>query len=422
MALSTLIFILIIAFIAFDFIFDNVLSSLNMRNWKAEVHPRMINHYPEEKYRLARLYAGEKNKVGFASSFFNIALIIIILFTGGFAFIDDKIAEFTMNPIFQSIFFFMLLAIASDLLNLPFQWHSVFVIEEKYGFNRSTKAIFWGDKLKSWILAAIIGGGLFWIIIKVYMWIPEYFWLIAWGIIMFFMMFMLLFYSNLIVPLFNKQKPLEDGELRDAIEKFASENNFKLDNIFVIDGSKRSTKANAYFTGLGPKKRIVLYDTLIAQHSYKELVAVLAHEIGHYKKKHSLSGFIISAVQMGLILFLFNLISKEPAVSEALGMKPSFHASLLVFGLLLSPINHILNIVGNLISRKNEYAADRYAIEKTQSDDLANALIKLSVENLSNLTPHPLYVFMHYSHPPLIQRLKELDRLMDSEQSKNVEN
>lgn len=413
MLTATLIFILIIVFLSFDFLFDNVLSWLSLKNWKDEVHPRMKDHYPEEKYRQAKSYSVEKNKLGAASSFFNFALIVILLFAGGFAFIDDKIVEFTMNPVLQSIFFFLVLAIASDVLNLPFQWHSVFVIEEKYGFNRSTKAIFWGDKLKSWILAAIIGGGLFWIIIKVYVWIPEYFWLIAWGIIMFFMMFMLLFYSNLIVPLFNKQKPLEDGELRNAIEKFASENNFKLDNIYVIDGSKRSTKANAYFTGLGPKKRIVLYDTLIAQHSYKELVAVLAHEIGHYKKKHSLSGFIISAVQMGLILFLFNLISKEPAVSEALGMKPSFHASLLIFGLLLSPINHILNIVGNLISRQNEYAADRYAIEKTKSDDLANALIKLSVENLSNLTPHPLYVFFNYSHPPLLKRLMALDQLLE---------
>ncbi|MBN2729812.1 MAG: M48 family metallopeptidase [Bacteroidales bacterium] len=422
MELAQIIFILIVAFLVFDFMLDNVLSFLNMRNWKTEVHPRMKDHYPEEKYQRAREYAGEKRKLGLAATTMNVAIIIIMLFAGGFALVDEKIAENISNPIWQSIIFFGILGFASDILNLPFAHHSVFVIEEKYGFNRSTKGTFWGDKFKSWFLAAFIGGGLFWIIIKIYFWIPEYFWLITWGVITFFMLFMTLFYSNLIVPMFNKQKPLEEGELRDEIEAFARKNNFKLDNIFVIDGSKRSTKANAYFTGLGPKKRIVLYDTLIAQHSYKELVAILAHEIGHYKKKHSLSGFIISTLQIGLMLFLFNYIATEPAVPAALGMNPSFHASLLVFGMLLSPVNHILSMLGNVLSRKHEFQADRYAFEKTRSDDLGNALIKLSVENLSNLTPHPLYVYMHYSHPPLIQRLEALDRLMDAEKRGNVEN
>jgi len=422
MAPETLIFILIIAFLIFDFLADTILSYLNMRSWKDKVHPRMQGYYPEEKYKKARAYASEKNKVGFASTFLNFSIILIMLFAGGFAFVDSKIAEIISNPLWQSIAFFMVLAIVSDILNLPFQWHSVFVIEEKYGFNRSTKGTFWGDKIKSWLLSGIIGGGLFWIIIKVYMWIPEYFWLAAWGIIVFFMMFMLLFYSNLIVPLFNKQKPLEEGELRDEIENFAKKNNFKLDNIYVIDGSKRSTKANAYFTGLGPKKRIVLYDTLISQHSYKELVAILAHEIGHYKKKHSLVGFIASAINIGFFLFLFNLISTEPAVSKAIGMQPSFHANLLVFGLLISPLNLILGTIGNVLSRKHEFAADHYAFEKTKTEDLANALIKLSVENLGSLTPHPLYVYVNYSHPPVIKRLKALDRLLEIPQLEYVEN
>lgn len=418
--MESLIFIFIIAFLLFDFLFDNLLSWLNVRNWKTTIHSRLKEYYPEKKYLNARSYAKEKDRLSFISSTFNLALILILLFSGGFAFIDQKIALFTTNPAFRAIIFFLSIALAADILGIAFQWHAVFGIEEKYGFNRSTVKIFFTDKIKSYLLAALLGGALFWIIVKIYFAIPDYFWLVTWGVITFFMLFMMLFYSNLIVPLFNKQKPLEEGELRDEIEAFAAKNNFKLDNIYVINGSKRSTKANAYFTGLGPKKRIVLYDTLIAQHTYKELVAILAHEIGHYKKKHTLLGLFTGSIQMLLILFLFNLIVKEPAVSKAIGMETSFHAGLLVFGLLLSPLNLILSMIGNSISRKNEFAADSFAFEKTKSDDLANALIKLSVENLSNLNPHPLYVFFNYGHPPLLKRLENLDTLKEIEDKKEI--
>jgi STE24 endopeptidase len=221
-----------------------------------------------------------------------------------------------------------------------------------------------------------------------------------------------MFYSNLIVPLFNKQKPLEAGPLRDAIEEFSIKAGFKLKNIYVIDGSKRSSKANAYFTGLGAKKRIVLYDTLINDHSIEELVAVLAHEIGHYKKKHTITGMILSILQTGLMLFILGIFINNPLLSEALGAKnPSFHMGLIAFGLLYSPFSLILGLITNSISRKNEYAADRFSGEKYSAVALSDALIKLSVNNLSNLRPHPVYVFFYYSHPPLLKRLAALAKI-----------
>jgi STE24 endopeptidase len=235
------------------------------------------------------------------------------------------------------------------------------------------------------------------------------FWLYAWILATVFSIFMAMFYSSFIVPLFNKQTPLEEGELRDAISAFSEKVGFRLNNIFVIDGSKRSTKANAYFTGLGPKKRIVLYDTLIKDLSTKEIVAVLAHEIGHYKKKHTLTGMIAGIIQTGLTLFILSLFIGNPALSAALGSdQPSFHMGLIAFGILYSPISLLAGLLMNYVSRRNEYAADRYVKENYDSGELAGALKKLSSKNLSNLTPHPVYVYFHYSHPTLLQRVRAL--------------
>jgi STE24 endopeptidase len=235
------------------------------------------------------------------------------------------------------------------------------------------------------------------------------FWIYAWILISAFSIFMAMFYSNLIVPLFNKQTPLEEGELRHAIQRFSNKVGFKLDNIFVINGSKRSTKANAYFTGFGSKKRIVLYDTLIKEMEPDEIVAVLAHEIGHYKKKHVIQGLIIGLVQSGIVLFIFSLLINNKNLSQALGVEvPNFHIGLVAFGVLYTPVSFVLGIFMNLLSRKNEYQADAFAAQNFNPESLASALKKLSVKNLSNLTPHPKYVFFHYSHPTLLQRLQHL--------------
>jgi STE24 endopeptidase len=308
-----------------------------------------------------------------------------------------------------SLIFFGIIGLGMDIISTPFDIYDTFVIEKKYGFNRTSIKTYILDKFKSWMIGAIIGGGLLSLIIYIYNLTPEYFWLLAWAVITVFTVFMNMFYSTLIVPLFNKQKPLEDGELKDAIMNFASSTNFKIDNIYVIDGSKRSSKANAYFSGLGPKKRVVLYDTLIEEMETEEIVAVLAHEIGHFKKKHIITNLLMSLFLTGVSLFLLGLFLQYDLFALALGVEQaSFHAGLIAFGIIFSPLSTVTGLLGNLISRKHEYEADDFAKYNYNASSLISGLKKLTSHNLGNLTPHPAYVFVHYSHPPLLARLKNL--------------
>jgi STE24 endopeptidase len=306
--------------------------------------------------------------------------------------------------------FFGVLGFAADILSTPFSVYGTFVIEEKFGFNKTTIKTFILDKLKGYLLSAIIGGGLLMFILWAWLSTGNWFWVIVLGGMSAFMIFMAMFYTQLIVPLFNKQTPLEEGELRNAINDFANKAGFKLKNVFVIDGSRRSTKANAYFSGLGPKKRIVLYDTLMNDLEKDEIVAVLAHEVGHYKKKHVLKGMVMSIVQSALMIFLLSIAIGQPVLSQAIGAEEaSFYMGLIAFGLLFSPISFITGIFSNMLSRKYEYQADHYAKNYGLGKKLIGSLIKLSVKNLSNLTPHPAYVFFHYSHPTLLQRKKVIE-------------
>jgi STE24 endopeptidase len=365
--------------------------------------------YDEDKYRKSQDYMKVNQRFGTMTSTFSLILILAMLLLGGFGFVDQLVRQFTSHPILVTILFFGILGIASDLISIPFQLYDTFVIEEKFGFNRTTPLVFVVDKIKGWLLSIVIGGGLLAAFVWFYNSAGPNFWLYAWVLFTGFSIFMSMFYSTLIVPLFNKQTPLQEGELRSAIEGFSNKTGFKLDNIFVIDGSKRSSKANAYFSGLGPKKRIVLYDTLINDHTTEELVAVLAHEIGHYKKKHTLKGMGVSVITTGLMLFLLGLFINIPELSLAVGgNQASFHLGILAFGLLYSPISMILGILGNILSRKYEYEADAFAATHYESEPLMDALKKLSVNNLSNLRPHPVNVFIGYSHPPLLQRLDHL--------------
>jgi STE24 endopeptidase len=331
---------------------------------------------------------------------------MLFLFFGGFALINEWAMQISDNAIIQSLIFFAILGLGSSLINLPFGIYGTFVIEERFGFNKTTPKIFILDIFKSMLLSVLIGGPLLALIMWIYSVAGTYFWLYAWMVSSAFMIFMTMFYTSLILPLFNKQTPLEEGELRHAIEAFSEKAGFTLDNIFVMDGSKRSTKANAFFSGLGARKRIVLYDTLINDLETEEIVAVLAHEVGHYKLKHTLWGTITSVVQTGVLLFVFGLVVGSPLLSQALGVaEPNFHIGMLAFGLLYSPVSFVTGIIMSFVSRKNEYAADAYAVSFRLGEQLIKGLKTISVNALSNLTPHPVYVFFHYSHPPLLERI-----------------
>jgi len=410
--MANILFILIIAFLVADYILDRWLDHLNSLYWSNELPDELQGIYDSEKYRKSQDYTKAQHKFSLLVSSLSFLFILVFLYFKGFAVVDELARSYSSNNIVIALIFFGILGFAADILSTPFQLYGQFVIEEKFGFNKTTWKTYILDKLKGWLLGVFIGGGLLSLIIWIYNSTGAYFWLVAWAVIVSFMIFMMMFYSSLIVPLFNKQTPLEDGELKNAIKEFADKAGFKLDNIFVIDGSKRSTKANAYFSGLGAKKRIVLFDTLIKDHTTEELVAVLAHEIGHYKMKHTLKGMIMSVIQTGIMLYIISLFIGNPVLSQALGAQQgSFHMGILAFGLLYSPLSLLLGIMMNSISRKYEFQADRFAGENYNPKALQEALIKLSVNNLSNLRPHPTYVFFHYSHPPLLQRLKALDEI-----------
>ncbi|WP_282013999.1 M48 family metallopeptidase [Marinifilum flexuosum] len=407
---AAIILYIILFILSFDFILERVLDILNLRKWTPTLPKVLEGIYEKEKYLKSQEYQKEKYKLSLISSVISFATSFLMIALGGFAWVDELVREYTTNPIWLALLFFGVIMMASSVISLPFSYYSTFVIEEKYGFNRTTLKTFILDLIKGGILGMLIGGGLLALLIWIYLQTTNNFWWMAWTVLAVFMIFMTMFYSSLIVPLFNKQTPLEDGELKDEIQKFAHKTGFKLDNVFVMDGSKRSSKGNAYFSGLGAKKRIVLFDTLISELSTKEIVAVLAHEIGHYKKKHTRSGIILSLLQTGLMFYIFSLFIGNENLSSALGAEQhAFHLGLIAFGILYSPISTVLGLGMNLLSRANEYQADEYAKQHYDGQSLGDALIKLSVSTLSNLTPHKAYVFFYYSHPTLLQRLKAIN-------------
>jgi STE24 endopeptidase len=401
---------LIIAIVTVSFVFDQVLDYINLKAMRSDLPDEVASFYDREKYARSQAYHKELARFGFLTSGFSFLLSLVMLLVGGFGWVDGLLRPHIENEILLALAFFGVLGIASDVLTIPFQWYGTFVIEEKYGFNKTTTKTFVTDKLKGYVLGAIIGGGLLSALIYLVNAIGANFWIWFVLIAALFMLFMNMFYTTLILPLFNKLTPLQDGELKSTIEEFSRKINFPITNIFVIDGSKRSKKANAFFSGIGKKKKIVLYDTLIANHTTEELVAVLAHEVGHYKKKHIVQGYALSVVQIVFTLFVLSLMVFNENLSIALGgQKHAIHLNLIAFTILFSPISGITGLFMNMYSRKNEFEADAYAKETFSGKALANALKKLSVDNLSNLYPHPAYVFFHYSHPPLLKRLERID-------------
>lgn len=408
-AMPQFLFLAIIFILVADFGFERYLAYLNIKNAKIDLPEILRNIYDHEKYKKQQLYFRTNSRFGMLTSTFSFLVIILMVVFRGFGWVDQLVQIYVQSPVWTPILFFGLLFFANDILSIPFDLYDTFVIEQKFGFNKVTPKIFILDKLKGYGLTVIIGGGILYVILLIYTLTPEYFWLLAWAVVTVFSLFMTMFYSEVIVPLFNKQTPLQEGELRTEIEKFALKSGFNLTNIFVIDGSKRSTKANAYFSGLGSKKRIVLYDTLMDNLSTEEIVAVLAHEVGHYKLKHTLINFMVSIPTTLILFFVFGLILQSDSLAQALGgTDASFHLNALAFSILYSPISLILDIATNVLSRKFEYQADAFAAKYGYAPQLESGLKKLSATSLSNLMPHPVYVFFHYSHPTLYQRISKL--------------
>lgn len=407
--------ILLLVILASDFIFETVLDWVNARH-QPESLPKVIEGlYSKDEFDNAQAYQNANFKIGLISSVTSFVMYFVVISTGALGAFSDWLTLQWISPYVIFLTFFGSIMIVTDLLGLPISLYKTFVIESKFGFNKMTVKTFFLDKIKGYAIAGLIGSAMVWVFLHLIDWLNEDFWLFFWGVITIILVFVNMFYTSLIVPLFNKLEPLEDGELREAIELYSKKVNFPLTNIYVINGSKRSTKANAYFSGLGPNKKIVLYDTLINNHTTEELVAVLAHEVGHFKRKHIISGLGLSILQMGLILFVLSFFIFNENLSKALGASElAIHLNLIAFSMLFTPISKISGLLMSLFSRKNEYEADAFAAETSDSKALSSALKTLSTKNLSNLTPHPSYVFFHYSHPPLVARLNALEELNDS--------
>ncbi len=391
------------------YLFDQLLDYLNLKAQRKDIPIVVEGFYNKEKYQKSLDYQKDQTHFSFIIAAFSFLLSLGMLVFGGFGWVDSVLRPFFTNEIILALIFFGSIIITSDILTIPFQWYGTFVIEEKYGFNKTTVKTFIADKLKGYLLGALVGSALLSVLIYLINSIGPNFWIWFALLSAAFTFCMSMFYASLILPLFNKLTPLADGELKTAIETFAQKVNFPLDNVFVMDGSKRSAKANAFFSGIGKKKKIVLYDTLITNHATEELVAVLAHEVGHFKKKHIIWSYLISIMQIFILLFILSKMVFHENLSIALGgSQQAIHLNLIAFTILFSPISAITGLFMSMLSRKNEFEADAYAKETFNGNALSNALKRLSVDSLSNLYPHPAYVFFHYSHPPLLKRLNAL--------------
>lgn len=407
----TTLFYIIIAIISINFIVDKILDALNAQRYHDKIPEILSGVYEQDAYQKSMDYKTTNYKFGIWSSLFSFVLTLGFLVLDGFEYVDNIARSLSNNEIVIALIFFGIIMLASDIISTPFSYYKTFVIEERFGFNKTTKKTFITDKLKGLLMMVVIGGGILALIVWFYQLTGNQFWLYTWAVIIAFTVIMNMFYAKIIVPLFNKQTPLETGSLRDKIAEYAQSVGFNLKNIFVIDGSKRSTKANAYFSGFGKEKRITLYDTLVSDLEEDEIVAVLAHEVGHYKRKHIIFNLVTSIALTGLTLYILSIFIANPLLSNAIGVNvPSFHAGLVAFGLLYSPISEITGLIMNYFSRKFEYQADDYAKTTYKAEPLISGLKKLSKNSLSNLTPHPAYVFMHYSHPTLLERIQNLEK------------
>lgn len=408
------IYLVIILFIIIgSYLLDTVVETVNVRHARTDLPEEYEGYYDAETYRKAQNYLKENTRFGIITDTVTMPIMIAFILVGGFNLVDQFARSFQFGPIPTGLVFAGVLLLAFQMISIPFSIYNTFVIEEKYGFNRTTVRMFTLDILKSWLLGAVIGGVVFSIVLWLFDKAGDWAWAYCWVVVALFQVVLVFVAPVVILPLFNKFYPLGDGELKTAIENYAKSQDFKMKGVFKMDASKRSTKSNAFFTSFGRFRRIVLFDTLIKRHTLDELVSVLAHETGHYKKKHILKSILMSIITTGLLFFLLSLFINNEGLFSAFKMQNiSIYASLFFFAFLYAPIEMVLSIFSNILSRKHEYEADAYAVSTYgKPESMISGLKKLTVDNLSNLTPHPLKVFLSYSHPPVLERIHAIRRM-----------
>ena len=414
MSTSDLLFVGIVLFVLIDFLMGSTLDYLNERAKAQPLSTVGSEIYNPAEYAKSMAYGSAKYRFEAFTGLITLAVSISAITLGWFAWLDGQLRDRYSNDLLITVLFIGVLILLVSIATLPSNYYSTFVIEEKYGFNKSTKALFFQDSVKQILLSLGLGLPLIYAVAWIYQELESQFWIVAWLLFVAFSLFMFIFGTRIFLPMFNKLKPLPDGELRSAVEDYCQKQGFPLSKLYEMDASKRSTKLNAFFSGMGKVKIIGLYDTLIEKLTTEETVAVLAHEVGHYKRKHVYSMFIFSNLQTLVILSLMGWLLGNPNLSKALGSDiQSFHLSMIAFFLLFTPVSTVLGLVNNSFSRRNEYQADQYSIDTYPGarEHMYNALKKLARESLSNLNPHPLYVKVHYSHPPILERLANLKKV-----------
>ena len=410
--MENLYYYIIIFAIIIEYLLSSISSILDIKNITPTIPSDFKKAYDQEKYILSQDYLKARTSFGLFSSSFSLILIMIVIHSDIFGLLDQFVRGQSDSYILQGLLFIGIIYFFQDIVSLPFSIYHTFVIEERFGFNKTTLNLFIIDKIKGYAIFIILGSIVISPILYFFHVYGDIGWLIAWSILTAFMIAVQPLFVHVIAPMFNKFTPLEEGELRSAIEKYTAKVNFPLARIDIMDGSKRSAHSNAYFTGFGKSRRIAIFDTLVEKHSTNEIVSVVAHEVGHYKLKHVLQGTILGIIETGIMLFAFNLIMNDISLFQVFGVSQlSVHAGIVFFSMLYAPVSMFTSIVTTAISRKNEYEADKYSYDTTNNREaLVSMLIGLSANNLSHLTPHPLKVFLSYSHPPVVDRIKAVNQ------------
>jgi len=408
-------FFIILFALLVDYTIGVAANLLNLKSLRSEPPPALEGMYKLEDYRKSQEYIRTNTRFDFVTSTFSLVVLLSFWFTGGFKYLDQIVRSWGFVPILNGLLYIGILLVGYSLLTLPFSIYHTFVIEERFDFNKTTPRTFLVDKIKGLGLAALLGAALLSGILALFEYAGYYAWIYCWIAVTVFSLILQYVAPTWIMPLFNKFTPVESGELKEAILNYARSVDFPIKNVLVMDGSRRSSKSNAFFTGFGHNKRIALFDTLIEKHTVPELVAVLAHEIGHYKKKHILQSTIINILHSGVLFFVLSIFLSSPGLYDAFYIEQqSIYTGILFFGLLYTPLEMVLSVIMNALSRRNEYEADRFAAETIQRPQhLIESLKKLHAGNLSNLTPHPFYVFLNYSHPPLLERIHAILQYKD---------